>query len=348
MRKSWIDNLRGGVVLLVVFYHVIYMYNSLGIIRNITVEGLPWMDTLLYPLYPWFMVTLFVLAGISARYALGRTDDRSYLKSRVRRLLIPGVAPIFLIGWTSGYVTSRYADMFGGNGAAIPGVVKYLIYSFAGIGVLWFVQQLFVCTLVLLLIRKIDRNGKLAALGEKTGLLALVLLCVPAWGSAQILNLPVVEVHRNGIYIFYFLLGYYVFSAERVQALLKQHALWFMAAGAALCVAYTVYYHGQNFTLMANLKSPLCNAFAWFGTLGALRYWDRESRFTVFMRRNGFAIYALHMTLMVGLAFGVDQLTHLRGFALYPVLAALEALCLPALIWLVRRIPVLRRLILGE
>ena len=74
MRKHWLDNLRWFTVLLVLFYHVIYIFNNKGVEGGLGgfVEGPSGQpqDIVMYILYPWFMMLLFVLAGISARYAL--------------------------------------------------------------------------------------------------------------------------------------------------------------------------------------------------------------------------------------------------------------------------------------
>ena len=75
MRKHWLDNLRWVTVLLVLFYHVIYFYNNKGVFGGIGgfgdyPEHPQYQDVVMYILYPWFMPLLFILAGISARYAL--------------------------------------------------------------------------------------------------------------------------------------------------------------------------------------------------------------------------------------------------------------------------------------
>ena len=75
MRKHWIDNLRWVTVLLVLLYHVIYFYNNKGVFGGIGgwgeyPEWHQYQDVVMYILYPWFMPLLFLLAGISSRYAL--------------------------------------------------------------------------------------------------------------------------------------------------------------------------------------------------------------------------------------------------------------------------------------
>ena len=48
------------------------------------------------------------------------------MEEKIRKILIPSIAGIFMIGWISGYITNQYADMFAGN--TVPGIFKYFIY----------------------------------------------------------------------------------------------------------------------------------------------------------------------------------------------------------------------------
>lgn len=71
MRRHDVDNIRWITVLLVVLYHVIYMYNGVlteGVIGPF--REVQYQDAFQYVLYPWFMVILFIVSGMSSRYAL--------------------------------------------------------------------------------------------------------------------------------------------------------------------------------------------------------------------------------------------------------------------------------------
>ena len=104
MRKHWIDNLRWVTVLLVLFYHVIYYYNGKGVVGGIGGFGGPqYQDFVMYLLYPWFMPLLFLLAGISARYALDAHSEKEWFKSRTRKLLVPATIGLFVFQWIAGY-----------------------------------------------------------------------------------------------------------------------------------------------------------------------------------------------------------------------------------------------------
>jgi len=350
MRKPFLDNLRYGIVLSVAVYHVFYQFNSVGIITNVLIPGIPALDAPLYVLYPWFMAALFMISGICARYSLEKQTGKQYLKGKVRRQLIPSIAIIFLIGWSTGWVTDQYANIFGGG--QVPGFAKYLVWCMSGIGVLWFLHELLLCEVVLVLIRKLDKKDRLWQLGGKANFPVICLLVLGMWGSAYILNTPVIEVYRNGFYLFCFLVGYILFSHEQIQSLLAKWAPCMLAVSGVLAVVYTVHFWGQNYAALNNLKSPLTNLYAWFACLGALgagkRWLDKETAFTRCMASRSFGIYVLHNPLLVLLAWGMDKLLHFPVWSMYLLLPVLLALLLPPLIALIKRIPVLRTLVLGE
>ena len=73
MRKTYIDNIRWMTVVLVVIYHVLYMFNGVvtsGVIGPFT--SVQYQDAVQYVVYPWFMLLLFVISGMSARFYLNR------------------------------------------------------------------------------------------------------------------------------------------------------------------------------------------------------------------------------------------------------------------------------------
>lgn len=81
MRKTYLDNIRWITVVLVVIYHVIYMYNG---VTDYSVIGPFWdfqpQDTFLYLVYPWFMLLLFVVSGMAARFELERKNTKIFLR----------------------------------------------------------------------------------------------------------------------------------------------------------------------------------------------------------------------------------------------------------------------------
>lgn len=351
MRKYFIDNLRYGVVISVIVYHVFYVFNSVGLPRNVDIQGIPALDVVEYILYPWFMAFLFLVAGVSARYALQGRSHREFVRERVRKLLIPSLAVMFLLGWAMGLINSCYYDMFQGSGDQIPGVVKFLIYCLSGTGPLWFCRELFLCSLVLVLVRKLDKKDRLWQWGGRVSFPAALLLFFPVWGSSQILNTPLVEVYRNGIYLCVFFLGYAVFSHEEVQEMLERGRYPLLAAAVALGAVYVIRFWGINFAATANLKGPLVNAYAWIACLALLgcgrAWWNRETAFTRYMRGRSFGFFVLHNYLIVLYAWGIDKLLHPAAIWYYVLVALLLALTMPPIYEALSRIPVVKRLFFG-
>lgn len=97
-RKKYLDNIKWITVVLVVIYHIIYLFNNSGVISNINVKGIPIMDTFLIFVYPWFMCLMFVVSGISSRYSLEKRTNKQFIKDRTKRILVPSVLGIFIYG----------------------------------------------------------------------------------------------------------------------------------------------------------------------------------------------------------------------------------------------------------
>ncbi|AEG59685.1 hypothetical protein Desru_1413 [Desulforamulus ruminis DSM 2154] len=348
-RKNYIDNIRSATIVLVLIYHVVYIFNSVGVVSNIPVQGIPALDSICYFLYPWFMCLLFVVAGISARYSLQTRSTRQFARERVQKLIVPYLGGAVLLGWLNGWVTAHYVDMFGGH--AVPGFVKYLVYCL-NIGPLWFLLELFVISMILLLILRIDRRDRLWALAGKTGLPLIILLVLAVWGSSFLLNPPVVVVFRNGIYWLMFLLGYYVFSHDTVLAKLKQHAILFFIIAVGLGVVEVWYFFGQNYTSDACLQHPLTNLYLWMMILAVLgcaqRWLDFSNSLTKYLQKRSFALYVFHYPLLVTAAYLITTYTELPMAAVYLVLLPFT-FAAPILFYeITSRIPVIRYLLLGK
>lgn len=349
MRKYYLDNIRWAIVVLVVIYHIVYLFNSVGVISNIQAEGIPQMDALLYFVYPWFMCCLFLVAGIGARYALQKRSQKEYVKERVRKLLIPSLAGVFLYGWIIGYVTSRAPGFF--SGQEVPGIIKYLIYCLIGIGPLWFAHELFLASMLLLLFRAIDKKDKFWIFCGKANLMVILVLSLAVWGSSFILNTPLISIYRNGIYWFMFFLGYYVFSHENVQEILLKWHLPFLIVAVMCGIGYVIYFYGENYTTDAVLQHPFTNFYAWImilAVLGCAKAWlNFSNSFTKYMSSRSFAIYVLHYPCLVVITYCITTYMSLPLILNYVFIFILITILLPCICEIVMHIPVIRYLALG-
>ena len=129
MRKYYLDNIRWITVVIVVIYHVLYMYNAEGIlgglgkITNLTSQP---YDIFMYFVYPWFMPVLFMVAGISSRLFLERHTDKEFVKSRTQKLLVPSTIGLFAFQFIQGYVSMSLGTAF--SDLAAGGVPKPVIF----------------------------------------------------------------------------------------------------------------------------------------------------------------------------------------------------------------------------
>lgn len=360
MRKYYIDHIRSCTILLVVVYHVIYMFNSVatpGVIGPVT--DFHGQDVVQYLLYPWFMMILFLISGMCSKYYLDHHTDKEYRRARTQKLLIPSTLGVLAIGWMQGYFNMAISHAFDQMELlAIPKAVLYLIMCAAGIGVLWTIQVIWVLSMVLLLIRKIEKGRIFRWIKHgldrcESGLLLLILilLVIPAWGSAQILNTPVIVVYRFGIYGFAFLLGYYVFSHEKVTDCLTKFSIPLMIAAGASGIAYVWQDWGQNYAVAPSVNSLPAISYGYFmclAVLGGMKRWcNRKSEFGNRMASKSFGLYVFHYLPLSACAYFLYHYTELPGVVLY-LLTAIAAFGGALLLYeIFSRIPVLRFWVLG-
>ena len=305
MRKHYLDNIRWITVVLVVIYHVFYMYNSEGVpggLGRITNLEIQYYDIYQYLVYPWFMPVLFVVAGISSRLYLEGHTDKEFVKSRTMKLLVPSTIGLFAFQFIQGYISMSLGNGIDGLvSAGVPKPVIFLIMVATGSGVLWFIHLLWIYSIVLVWVRKIEK-GRLLETGSKTPLWMTVLFYFPIWGAAQVLNAPMISVYRFAFYFVFFILGYYVFSNEEVMEKLKKYAPALIIIAAVLCISFAVRYFlilgGQNFADKPVNRGPFFAACAYFGTLamlaGMAKYGNFSTPFTSWMSRKSFGLYVFH------------------------------------------------------
>lgn len=363
-RKNYLDNIRWMTVILVMVYHVVYIFNSQGVLSNFHVQGIEALDGFLYIVYPWFMTILFVVAGVSARYALSKRTGKVFLKDRLKRLIVPSIFVPMLFGWFCGWVTNYYGDMFQGNGDQIPGIVKYIIFCMSGIGPLWFARELFLASLVLVLIRKMDKKNKLEALCDNMKWWGYILLFISFWGSSFLLNTPMIEVYRNGIYINSFLMGYYIFYNEKHLKVLEKAKGFLMPAAVLCAIGYYAYIRlviepqatdniltTVAYTSKSVLQHPFTNIFAWIMILAvfsvARTRLNFRNGFSVYMTKANFGYYALHYVCLTVVAFLTLEKTSLPMWACY-VVNLFGMIGLTTVMYLIlSKIPVVKALLLG-
>ena len=403
-RKYWLDNLRWVVVLLVLLYHVIYFYNNKGVFGGIGGFGpypdvKQYQDVVMYILYPWFMPLLFLLAGMSARYALDKISEDAgsgkprsagskWFGARTRKLLVPGTIGLLVFQWMTGYFNTAIAGVAQGTDltAGVPGVAKYIMWSFSGIGPLWFIQDLWLFSLLLLIIRKFDPKnrfhdwcgrvfggegktetaataGASGSAGKTGGLWAMVLLLVLGlafFGAEQlIIHNPRPEsldglhnLYKPLFYFVPFLMGYFIFSNDSVQDTLGRYWIPTLAAAVAVGGVLIATTFGQDNTSPQYLGSPLNCAYGWLAILAMIGWFrakfDLTGPVAGYFTKSSFGLYIVHYLVIASLGYMMKMYTQLPPVAMYAILAVAVFTLSPLLYEILRRIPFVRWAVLGE
>ncbi|MBR3405276.1 MAG: acyltransferase [Bacteroidales bacterium] len=364
MRKHWMDNLRWVTVLLVLFYHVIYFYNNKGVFGGIGGFGpypeyKQYQDVVMYILYPWFMPLLFMLAGASARYSLEKKSTREWFKTRTRKLLVPSTIGLFVFHWMVGYfntVVAQSQGVFDG----LPGAVKYVIMAVSGIGPLWFIQLLWLLSIVLLLIRKLDRNDKFYNWCGKANIVWIIMLGVLFWlGEQTLIKNPrpesadgLLNLYKPIFYLICFLLGYFVFSHDAVQQKVKQAWIPLLACAVVSGTVLTVTTFGQNNTSAEYMSAPLNCIYGWLACLALMGWFQAKFDYTgkvgAYMTRTSFGLYIVHYLVVASLGYMMKMYTELPPAAMYVILTIAVFTLSPLIYEVLHRIPVVRWCVFGE
>ena len=158
-RLHYIDWLRVLAVLLLFPFHTLRVFNTNDPFYVKAAHLSVPVTYLLNFISVWHMPLLFVLAGASTYFALGKRSSRQYLRERRLRLLLPFVFGILVLippqTWYGGRFNSGYgASLF--HYIVSGDFLKWNIknggdyYGGFGIGHLWFIIILFLLAIIAL------------------------------------------------------------------------------------------------------------------------------------------------------------------------------------------------------
>lgn len=348
VRQYYLDNIRWSTVILVLIYHVCYIFNGVGIPGGIPgAKNIPVFDMIACIVYPWFMVLLFIIAGMSARYALQQRTGTQFIKERAVKLLIPSTLGLFVIHWITGYLNVK----MGGGLAYIPAALIYPISAISGIGPLWFIQMLFVFSCILVLFIKADKTDKIWTICKKVNLPIILSLFLLIFAAAQVLNMPVLTMYRFGIYFVSFLIGYYIFSHEKVQEIVEKICIPMLCFAVIGAIVYAIRYAGSDYTSSACLQSIMTNLYLWIVVLAVIgcgkRYWNRETSFTQYMTKSSFGVYILHYPILMVVCYLLHNQFDFPTIWNYVIALILEIAMTFVMYEVIKQIPIIRYFTLG-
>jgi peptidoglycan/LPS O-acetylase OafA/YrhL len=381
-RLFFADHLRAALAILVVLHHVALVYGaSLPGFYYIeppftapgVVDPLAYLALLVFVLVNqgWFMGAFFLLAGYFTPGSYDRKGPGPFAAGKLVRLGLPALLfyfvlnPIARLGWWL-------------MPAALTGITNPVTWQayprMVGIGPLWFVVLLLVFSLGYAAWRMLIPDRGAQEPGERgpstlgigifvlalAGVSYLVRTVVPigeaVWEFPTLAYLPQ--------YLSFFVVGAVAYRRNWFRTLPDSMGIaGLVAALVALVVLFPLAFSGRLFSLelTAEMTRAMGNGhwrsavyalwdaiFAVGMVLGLIavfrRFFNRESRLGTWLARQSYAVYILHIPVVVFLAWA------LRGLAL-PALSKFvvaSAVIVPAcflVAYIVRRIPGVSRVL---
>ncbi len=315
-RRFGIDWLRIGCIILLFPFHTARVFDAWepNYIKDAVNSFSTWF--ILITSY-WFMPLMFVIAGISAYYALQKRTPRQYSKERALRLLVPLVFGIIVIvpiqgylarvqqyGYTGGYFAfllsyfTDFSDLTGYTGSFTPGHLWFLLYLFV------------ISTGLLPILKCIGKFEKKLAIVERPVMLPLAAIPLTVANA-----LPAIGGKNPFYYAAFFLLGYWLAHRDLLDVLKEYRIRFFigaMLAGTGFLFIGRLFNFASGYSWQSGMITLMLNLAAWLTILALLglaqAYCNTSGKMLRYCNRASFPVYVLHQSVMMVAAFYVVPL----------------------------------------
>jgi hypothetical protein len=364
VRRADLDWLRVLAFGLLIFYHAGMAWS--GWSWHVTSsDSIACLREAMRFLNRWRMPLLFMVSGAAVMLALGTRPAGSFVRDRLRRLLVPLAFGMVILVPPQVHLERLFRGQFDGS------FLDWLPHAFDGVYPagnlswhhLWFLAYVLVLTLVLLPCFLWARSAQGRAAHAKTGrtvarwnlhwLMALPLAAAMLW-------LAPVSRNTNGLLGDWYGLGYYgvlllygafVYGAPEVLAMLNRQRFLSLAVGiAAYVILYAGFIGGEVRPVIAPQDRPIfalvsgLNTMAWlFTVIGfANRHLTHRPALLAEATEAVYPFYMLHQTVTVIAVYGLLQIgaPPLAGFILAVLTTffgtAAIYICMVRPLWFVR------------
>ena len=378
-RLFFVDHLRAALIILVVLHHVALVYGGISPfyyleppIGDLVAFVVPMIFVLLNQ--AWFMGALFLIAGYFTPASYDRKGSGSFLKGRLIRLGIPLVVWYFVLNPISQIGFFLMPASLTGNTTELSWQVFWQAYpKLVGLGPMWFIALLLVFCFGYVAWRLITKNRD-ATHESSTPRYWQIAVFILALALASYLIRMVIPLGKSVLgfptlaylpqYLCFFVLGTIAFRRDWFRTLPgSMGAVGFIAAMIATVALFSVGFLSFLKALENGVSQiPPFGFGTWQSAVYALwdsifavgmvlaaitffrRFTDRKSSFGSFLSDQSYAVYIIHIPIIVFLAYG------LRGFQQPPLfkfsVASLIVLSICfAVAWAIRKIPGVSRVI---
>lgn len=299
------DNLRNLTILLLFPVHTFMIWNNFGQKFYIWQGENKILSTFIVLVNPWFMPLLFILAGMSARYALEKRTVKEFIDERVTKLFIPFISGLILLIPVQTFFARKYFDHF--NGTMLENWRYFFSHltDFSGYdgaftpGHLWFILYLFLISLLALPVFLALPYQKIAPNVQKLPVTGIFFLFIPIWLMYYLGNFGGYSI---GKYFALYIIGYYFLSNENVIAKIEKNIRQFLFLGFTGTLLLVILYY--NFSYYGDLW---INCIGWNCILCLLilgkKFLNKHTKFTAYGNWISYPVYILHQSILVALAY---------------------------------------------
>lgn len=304
MRKHYIDNLRWIALLMLIPYHTAMAWNTWGEPNYIFFEANKLISSIVVFFSPYFMPLLFVLAGISTKFALQKRTKKQYLVERVKRLLIPFLFGMLFLMPIMTYMADKFNNSYHGSFLQHYAVffTKYtdLIGADGGfsLGQFWFILYLLIISVI---------GVGIITLSEKFVL--KTESAIPFW-LVCVLGLPLPLL--NGLisiggkslaeYTYLFMLGYSVFADKRIIRTAEKNCWRLFGIGLAATIlnVYLFIWAEKEFAWLNTITKYIAEWIMIIALIGlAKKYLNFNGKVSNYMNKRSFLFYIYHFIWVV-------------------------------------------------
>jgi fucose 4-O-acetylase-like acetyltransferase len=374
-RVYFLDHLRAALIILVVLHHVALVYGAGAAFYYVEpplTDPLAYLVLLVFILcnQAWFMGALFLIAGYFTPGSYDRKGSNSFLKSRMVRLGIPLLVWVFVLNPLSSTGFWYIPPEFTGISDPLSwGAYPYLI----GLGVAWFLALLLIFNFGYAAWREPSKNEAVVVepapppsyLGTGLFIISLALLsylvriAIPL--GKELFDFPTLSYLPQ--YLSFFIIGTIAYRRDWLRTVPgSMGAAGFVAAVLATILLFPLALSGKPLSLTLVEPAQWLGGGSWESAVYALwdsifavgmvlaaitlfrRFFNNNSRFGRFLAQQSYAVYLIHVPIIVFTAIALKEL----DLAALPKFVTVSLIVIPVcfiVAWLMRKIPGVSRII---